>query len=1399
MTSNATKYYTTDCAMSLFDQLEDILTADFHIHERYLILRDTFKRVVNQAVAQTGINFIGLFAKLDYLVKQHNIPAETAMLIHDTRKVLNAIHNTSDEELAKSLPHDVKATALLISYVAGGIDIPQSLKKHFPGKDRKSRWSKFDINLLRCIVTSWDDDYIYATEEQNASQLKVCYGRANRYLTHNGIADWSYLKQILAKDAQLNLVRIRMEEDVCMPELIIYEPDYLIDITTIASCFESYAESPYVNMVNRMKPQPNTVHIHLGNLAGRFLDDTVHSRDMSFGEGIMEFFKENIISLTSCDDMNDRATVQKFYDDARSQKLNIQKLIGKDLPEVIDEYDPKAVVLEPTFFSEVLGIQGRLDFLHDKDGRTTIIEQKSGKGDFVPFSSPDYNPNRPLPQEKHLVQLSLYRALFNYEFKKHSDELRHFMLLYSKYKEGLISIANLPELTLRAIRMRNLLTWCDMAQGDMGIKVLESITPEMLNRKCAAGRLWDEWTRPELERLLSPIHDASPLERAYYFRFLKFIEREHLLSKVGNKTKDDSGFAAIWLDTIEDKRAAGNIYDRMTIDSFGKTEDGMVESLRLKFATEQSADTSNFRKGDIVILYPYHEDTVPNACAQMVNRASIKEITATGVEVVLRNSQTDKQVFDVADGTFWAIEHDMFESSARSLYSALHSFLSAAKERRDLILSQRQPVIDEHIHIHGEYGRFNTLVEQAKQSRDLFLVIGPPGTGKTSFGLLNILKEELTDPHSNIVLLSYTNRAVDEICSKLLESGIDFLRIGSRLNCDEPYHDHLLSCRVANCRTAKEVKDVVSQTRVFCATTAALNANIHIFKIKHFDLAIIDESSQILEPHLIGLLSAQSGGRNAISRFVLIGDHKQLPAVVQQTQEESTVTEQCLREIGLTDCRLSLFERLLSTFKTDQGYDPRFVYMLTRQGRMHRDIAEFPNYAFYGNHLEVVPLEHQMLPVETCFSANGIEQMLRTRRIAFVAAAKPRTTASVKTNQVEAEMIAATVVQIYNINRESFNENQTVGVIVPYRNQIATIRNAIDRSGISVLHNITIDTVERYQGSQRDYIIYSFTVQQPYQLNFLTNNVFEEDGLVIDRKLNVAMTRARLHLVLVGNPDILRENYTFYNMLEYVKSKNGYVDVPVEQYCNGMFNMTVADAKTSANGQKATEDCVPDKDDMLFGNGRNANLVFINHGRSDFSHGMMVYSKHDGHPVALTAADQVDIYCHYLMPQYMEEAKARYLTRMDDIIRRAQKHGGRIRMIDIGCGPATCGMAFCGLLSNSAFEMSSVEYVGIDTSEAMRMKGEENMRSVNGDTKLMFAASLDEMAQDTYGADSTLTIFNFSHFFECIDGVEAEMLAGNISSIMSAQTNNDYMFIVMQVPEDERLRSYRVFRKITDR
>ena len=118
---------------------------------------------------------------------------------------------------------------------------------------------------------------------------------------------------------------------------------------------------------------------------------------------------------------------------------------------------------------------------------------------------------------------------------------------------------------------------------------------------------------------------------------------------------------------------------------------------------------------------------------------------------------------------------------------------------------------------------------------------------------------------------------------------------------------------------------------------------------------------------------------------------------------------------------------------------------------MHEEIARFPNEAFYNNKLEVVPLPHQRAALPTPkVSLDAIDQMLRTQRICFVATETPQHDVSDKVNSIEAELIADIVAHIYAIESSSFNIDETVGVIVPYRNQIAAVRNAIDRHDIPI-------------------------------------------------------------------------------------------------------------------------------------------------------------------------------------------------------------------------------------------------------------------------------------------------------------------------------------------------------------
>ena len=1142
--------YKPEAATNFFDDIEAAVALRPHYRRVYSVLSQVFKRFLNQKTTGTRIIFSGDFAKTDYLLKEYGAAKRLVKTTNDTRVRLRKQHEMSDSDLEKFCLFDVKNLCQFVAFVCQ-TDIPSRLIGLFPTEKVPTYVPVLMGDCLRGIVESWDDDYVYVrTEESEDGGLtKVCYARGNKNYDY----DWSYLKDLFYEDAQLNLVRPREDNGIIYPELIIFEPDYLINISTVARCFTSYADSPLVDLIKKLEPQRTTEAIVLGNLAGQLLDESIHQLPDTYpyAQSVKNFFRDHAVSLLTA------GVGKQFHQDAQRQKQNIAQAIHHSLPQKVGQFNYRNGIVEPSFFSEMLGLQGRMDYL--QMDYKVLMEQKSGKGAF-----PYDNFMTPRQTEEHYVQMLLYMALIRYNYReayeRNGSRLYSF-LLYSKYTNSLLGLGFAPELIFKAVKLRNELARAEMSYTRPGgYRILEGLTPEQLNTKHLKGNFWDNWVRPQIADVLDPIHRATELERAYYFRFLTFIANEHVMSKLGNKTKESSGFAATWHDSLEEKLQAGNIYDGLTLLSPRSETTGRVSDVELGFSENEDNDMSNFRVGDIVILYPYTAGKEPDARKTMVHRCTIQYIGTDTIRLALKAAQTDNRVFVAHQDSPWAIEHDFMESSYSSLYKGMQAFLNAPKERRDLLLLQREPQTDPDVALKGSYGPFDELALRVKRARDLFLIIGPPGTGKTSFGMLNTVKEELLEPDASILILSYTNRAVDEICSKLSEEDIDYVRIGSTYSCPEAYRAHLLNNRVEQSENLAALKDSLLQTKVFVGTTTALNGNIALFQLKQFTLAVIDEASQILEPHLIGLLSAHKDGVAAIRKLVLIGDHKQLPAVVQQTEEVSRVQDELLNGIHLSDCRLSLFERLLKRY----GRNESVTYMLRKQGRMHPDIAAFPNLAFYCNRLEVVPLPHQNVTLpDKGEGSNGIADLLRTRRIAFVATEQPKDSVSDKVNQTEAEMIAATVMKIYELEGpDRFDVDKTVGVIVPYRNQIATVRMAIDKiSGpktqASTLHDITIDTVERFQGSQRKYILYGFTVQKHYQLNFLTNNAFEDetDGTIVDRKLNVAMTRAEEHLVMFGNVELLKANLTFSKLMDFVRSRGSFFRIAKDDFVAGRFKV----------------------------------------------------------------------------------------------------------------------------------------------------------------------------------------------------------------------------------------------------
>ena len=1084
----------------LFERCVEIVKAEPSMALlRYM--HETLVLACAEALRGSGQGFGNLMAQTDYLCKRAGIGIADRIAIQTMRRHSNG---TDSVITSQELRYDVRALALFISSVFNE-DIPHELVIRIPTSPPPTSLSpRVNQRYVRCVVTTWDDEYVYATTDDGEVCIKT---------------DDASLRTLLTEGMQLNLLDSHREGQTLQPQLIVVEPDFLLDISSLAACFSDYGHHPIAYTFGRLKPAANTQAILLGNFAGAALDDIINQSRFQVNDTIRHSFYEQALQFCTCKDFNP----QQFKADALVQVANIQEAVTQfftfhSIPEQSSPTRSLSLftLLEPSFVCEHLGLQGRVDLM--TQDMHLLVEQKSGKNWQLEHKAP-------IPySESHYVQLLLYYGIFRYNFHLPADKV-DIRLLYSRYpaKQGLLIVNYYQQLFHEAIRLRNQIVAQEIQIAHKGFAHIEpQLSADTLNERNVQNKLFEHFVRPQTEQLLAPLKALSETERHYVERMLTFVYREQLAQKIGVQEGQGGAVANLWNMPLAEKRDTGSIFYGLRILHKEQSSDySGYDRLILSIPDMGDDFLPNFRRNDMVCLYAYKDQ--PDICASILYKGVIERLTDHEVTVRLNDGQQNADVF--ADTTY-AIEPSFSDRSTTSAIRSLHAFCAASPERRALLMGEREPRCDTSLRLSRSYHPFyDDILLKAKQAQDYFLLQGPPGTGKTSHALKYMIKECLGG--GAILLLSYTNRAVDEICGMLEEAGIDYMRLGSETSCDPRYSAHLMDHCFDNRPRLDEIRERIIQTSVIVSTTSTMQSRPFLFQLKHFSLCIVDEASQILEPNVIGLLASPQ-----IDKFILVGDHKQLPAVVQQPDD---VPE-------LSSCRQSLFERLLRVER--EAGRTAFTAILQRQGRMHPDIAAFPNEMFYAEEqLLPIPLPHQEEPQLDYQqpSADALDDLLKQQRVIFLASdtiSSGITSPSDKVNPSEAKMVAGLLCRLYRqYGADRFDSAHSVGVIVPYRNQIAMIRREIEVLGIPALMDISIDTVERYQGSQRDVIIYSFTIQHPYQLDFLTANCFESEGKVIDRKLNVAMTRARKQLLMTGNVAVLSQNPLFAELIRrYNKS-----------------------------------------------------------------------------------------------------------------------------------------------------------------------------------------------------------------------------------------------------------------------
>lgn len=1094
------------------------------------VLHDTLVLVCHEGTKGTNQSYGNLFSQVDFLCKRHGIKPVEIMEIQRMRRHSN--HNVVLSQ--RDLAYDVRALALLTSAVLSE-DIPSSLRVLLPTEPQSIHRQPLPMTIeyLRCIVREWDDrDVKVVTDHDDAPEvLTIRYG-----VPHDGI-DMCYLKTVFREGMQLNVLNAQEQDGVLLPRLLIVEPDFLVDISSIAGCFAEYGHHPLSFVMKQMGRRANTQATLLGNFADTALDDIINHEDTDLAAVLQENFRKKALEYAVCKGFNEDA----FKEDALRQIANLKETVA----ELLKTYQRKDMILEPSFVCEKLGLQGRVDLM-TVDFRL-LVEQKSGRNMHIEYGRK--NPQGSMQLENHYVQLLLYYGVLRYNFHVNRSKT-DIRLLYSKYppKQGLMVVSYYQQLFDEAIRFRNQLVATQYWIGKRGFEtILPHFTERTLNVNQLDSPFYHQYLFPQITAITEPLHRLNPLEKTYLTRMLTFVYQEQLMSKVGAQEGVGSADAYLWNMPLAEKKDTGNIYTDLLIEKKERSKGSRsgYDMLTLRVPPQGDDFLPNFRQGDMVYLYAYRKGEEPDVRQSILYKGVLAEIRSDRIVIHLADGQQNPDILQVSrqcqeDNTHrattlvYAIEHSG-ASSVASQVGALHHLMTAPQRRRDLLLGQQTPQCDETIELTSNYHpTYDDMVLQARRAKDYYLLVGPPGTGKTSMALRFLVQEHLAADNGSILLMAYTNRAVDEICAMLVDAGIDFLRIANEFSTDERFRSYLMDSLAKENAKLHIIRQRLVDVRIVVGTTSMLMSRSYLFQLKTFSLAIVDEASQILEPNLVGLLCE-------VEKFILIGDHKQLPAVVQQSEEESAVHDRLLQDIQLYNCRQSLFERLIRIEQTAER--EQFVGVLRKQGRMHPDVALFPSSHFYADEqIEAVPLEHQMEEVlpYSLPSLDEKDDFLKSGRVLFIPSHAQGHLISDKVNTDEARIVADVLWRVYRFYGEKFDATKTVGVIVPYRNQIAMIRKEIERLGVSSLEKISIDTIERYQGSQREVIIYSFTIRYHYQLDFLTNNSFTDlQGRIIDRKLNVALTRARQQLIMTGHVATLSGNELFAELLDDITRRGG--------------------------------------------------------------------------------------------------------------------------------------------------------------------------------------------------------------------------------------------------------------------
>ena len=560
-------------------------------------------------------------------------------------------------------------------------------------------------------------------------------------------------------------------------------------------------------------------------------------------------------------------------------------------------------------------------------------------------------------------------------------------------------------------------------------------------------------------------------------------------------------------------------------------------TLSLRYEVSEDEMELDFEPGQPVTFFFFHE----NSPKELSHQGFVELVGDGMMTVSLPNIAAAQSLRSTAAHHPLGVQLGVDNTSFRVMTEALHAAESTDTERfvrlRDVLLGNRPPAFRSLPQVSFPWlnPSQQDAIQKTIEAQEISIIHGPPGTGKTTTLVEAII--ETLQRETQVLVCAPSNAAVDWISEQLMRRGIHVLRVGNPLRMS----DEMLDCsyerryaahpdyhelwsirrtlrdgakgeqahRLRNRETELEIKihaDLFEQARVVSCTL--IGSAYRLMERRHFSTLFIDEAAQALEPSCwAAILKAD--------RIVMGGDHQQLPP---------TVKSLAAAKGGLNE---TLMQKMVALW-------PQAVKLLTIQYRMNEQIMAFPSRWFYNGHLHADPgaAHRQVSPLDTPLTWLDTSQLSGEEH--------PNSNNSIS-NANEARLVIHTLKDYIEMVSPQKIESERIdfGIITPYRGQARLIRRLLKMQHYfrKLKRHITIGTVDGFQGQERDVII----------ISLVRDNTEGNIGFLRDlRRMNVAMTRARMKLIIVGNSQTLSRHKFYRSLIEHIKEKGDFIEAAVD-------------------------------------------------------------------------------------------------------------------------------------------------------------------------------------------------------------------------------------------------------------